>query len=863
MKNKFIIIDGSSLVHRAFYALPPLVNKAGVNTGAVYGFLNMLIRLLQDEAPEFIAVAFDKSRKTFRNEMYSEYKAQRKETPSELSEQFPLVSDLIRSFGITVLELEGFEADDIIGTLARQAEEQGVNSVIVTGDKDALQLIDKNTKVLLTKKGISEVKMMDIAALQEEYALQPVQITDLKGLMGDSSDNIPGVPGVGEKTALKLLAEYQTVENLLENADKIKGKLGEKIQQNQEIAILSKKLATIDRNVPVEFSPDQFVLNPDRARVDAMLAQLEFRNFANKIDVLFGESKKTEPQESKQVEVVQSKEQAQSILFAKQEASYLCYYTDGNLPEIKLEGLEVFTGEQVAFFKPADESWPVVKKWLCDEAFHKIGCDVKSLYQACEHEGIDIRGLTDDCAVAAYLCDPSINNYTLQELAAHFSLRDNTLCASQLLQKLFALLQQQLSDMQLEELYNSIEFPLTKVLAGMEIKGIKVDEKQLDEMSKELHGKTDILQNQIYKLAGEEFNINSPKQLGSILFEKLALPVQKKTKTGYSTDAEVLDNLSGLHPIVDEIIEYRMLSKLQSTYLEGLKPLINKQTKRVYTHFQQFVTTTGRLSSTDPNLQNIPIRTETGKRIREFFVPGEAFDWLVSFDYSQVELRILAHISGDPLFTEAFLKDQDIHTRTASEVFGVDIDEVTPQLRSRAKAVNFGIVYGISDYGLARNLGISRTEAATYIKNYFARYQGIKAFMEKAIEDARRNGYVTTMFNRRRYLPEINSSNFNRRSFAERTAINTPIQGTAADIIKKAMVDVAEVLSKEKLKSNLLLQVHDELVFEAPEGELEQLAKVVKDKMQNAASLDVPLVVDAAAGKNWSATKDQGGALNA
>ena len=864
MKNKFIIIDGSSLVHRAFYALPALLNKNGLNTGAVYGFLNMLIKLLQDEQPEFIAVAFDKSRKTFRTEMYAEYKAQRKATPTELSEQFPLIYDLVRSFGINVLELGGYEADDIIGTLARQAEEQGINSVIVTGDKDALQLIDQNTMVLLTKKGISEVKLMDVAALQDEYGLIPIQITDLKGLMGDSSDNIPGVPGVGEKTALKLLAEYQSVEKLLEHVDEVKGKLGEKLAQNKEIAILSKKLATIDRYVPVDFQTDQFAFLPDRAKIDEILSRLEFRNFAGKLDNLLGQAKavpSVQQEESRSAKNVNSAAEAENILFSTKETAYVCHYTSGALPEIQLGGLEVFKGQEAAVFQSTDECWPVVKNWLADREFRKIGCDIKSLYQACERAEIEIQGLTDDCLVAAYLCSPSINDYTLQGLVRHFDVQGNTLCASQLLQKLFIHLQQQLEDMQLTELYRGIEYPLTQVLADIETKGIKINEQQLDEMSAELHGKTDTLQSEIYRLAGEEFNINSTKQLGTVLFEKLALPVQKKTKTGYSTDAEVLDNLSGLHPIVDEVIGYRLLAKLQSTYLEGLKPLINKKTGRVYTHFQQFVTTTGRLSSTDPNLQNIPVRTETGRRIREFFVPGTGFDWLVSFDYSQVELRILAHISGDPLFTEAFLKGQDIHTRTASEVFDVQLDEVTSQLRSRAKAVNFGIVYGISDYGLARNLGISRTEAAIYIKNYFARYQGIKVFMETAIEDARKNGYVTTMFNRRRYLPDINSSNFNRRSFAERTAINTPIQGTAADIIKKAMVEVAQELRRQGMKSNLLLQVHDELVFEAQESELQQLADIVIDKMQNAANLNVPLVVDAAAGKSWAATKEQGEAI--
>ncbi len=856
MDGKFLVIDGSSLLYRAFYALPPLVNSKGVNTGAVYGFTNMLLRMLVELSPEWVAVAFDKSRKTFRTALYQDYKAQRKPTPDELKEQFPLMMELLRAMGINTIELDDYEADDIIGTLCAQAGEAGINSLIVTGDRDALQLIDEHTRVLLTKKGISETKLMDKDELYKECLLTPAQITDLKGLMGDASDNIPGVPGVGEKTALKLLHEYKTVESLLENLPAVKGKLGEKLAANQEQAVLSKQLATICTRVPLAFKPEDFKIKPDFGKLEGFIAELGFRNMKTKLAVLqpapaVGEKAAVQAGETVECTELAKAGKAREFLFSPGEA-YIVYSVEGKLPRLRLKYLEVCKAGTVYIFRPESEAWPLVLAWLADPLFVKTGCDVKALYQT----GIEMKNLTGDVAVAAYLTDTGINSYTAKGLAAYFELTAEGVPDSALVRDLAAVLRERLGEGQLASLYHDLELPLVKVLAFMELAGIQVDKEQLAAMSRELKTKIEELTEKIIDMAGEEFNINSPKQLGVILFERLALPFMKKTKTGYSTDAEVLENLSGMHPIVDSILEYRLLSKLQSTYLEGMQPLIDNGTGRIYSHFQQLVTTTGRLSSTEPNLQNIPVRTELGKRIREFFVPGEGYDCLLSFDYSQVELRILAHMSGDPLFTEAFLHDQDIHARTASEVFGVPLAEVTPMLRTRAKAVNFGIVYGISDYGLARDQGISRTEAATYINNYFARYTGVKAFMERCIAEARKNGYALTMWGRRRYLPDINNSNFNRRSFAERTAINTPIQGTAADIIKRAMVDVARVLEENKLKSRLLLQVHDELVFEAVEQEAPLLTDLVKDAMQNAAQLNVPLVVDVARGQNWAQTKD-------
>ena len=860
MEKKFIIVDGSSLLHRAFYALPPFTSSKGVNTGAVYGLANMLLKIVKEEKPDYMAVAFDKSRKTFRTDIYSEYKAHRKETPHELSEQFPIAIHLVEAFGIKALQADDYEADDIIGTLSVKARIHNINSIIVTGDKDALQLINDSTVVFLTKKGISEIKLFDEVALKEEYGLEPSQIVDLKALMGDASDNIPGIPGVGEKTANKLLAEYGTVENLLENAGKVKGKLGEKIAAGKDIALLSKKLATIDTYMDIPFEPRTFTITPDRDMMENILSELELRNIKDKVEVLFS-AKEAALDDSQQADALEemsmvfSAEHARELLCTEHDNVFFHSYVLGELPDITLDAVEALLQGKPYLFRYSHQSWDILEKWLSMKNVSKVGCDVKSFYQACKNSGINIDGLLDDCAIAAYLCDPSINNYNMTNLAEKFGVRSKGLSQSALLKNLFEKLMQNLEENRQEELYKSLELPLVRVLADMELNGIKVDKDELEKMSKELAEKIDVLQKDITQMAGEEFNINSPKQLGVVLFERLALPVQKKTKTGYSTDAEVLENLSGLHPIVDAILEYRFLSKLQSTYLEGMKPLINEKTGRVYTHFQQLVTNTGRLSSTAPNLQNIPVRTETGKRIREFFVPGESFDWIMSFDYSQVELRILAHISEDPLFTEAFLHGEDIHKRTAAEVFGMPLEEVTSVMRNRAKAVNFGIVYGISDYGLARDLGISRTEAGEYIKNYLARYQGIQAFMKNTIDDARKKGYVTTLFNRRRYLPDINSSNFNSRSFAERTAINTPIQGTAADIIKKAMVDVAAVLKGRNLKSRLLLQVHDELVFEVPDDEVAVMNELITDTMQKTVALKVPLIVDAAKGKNWAQTK--------
>ncbi len=857
MSKKIVIIDGSSLIYRAFYALPQLTNSQKLNTGAVYGFLNMLLKIIEQQQPNYIVVAFDKSRKTFRTELYTEYKAQRKATPDELVEQFPLAMQLLAALGITSIELDGFEADDIIGTIAKKAQVKGLESIIVTGDKDALQLIDDKITVFLTKKGISELKVFDKNALKEEYGLLPEQIPDLKGLMGDSSDNIPGIAGVGGKTALKLLLEYHSVENLLDNSSSIKGKLGEKISNNKDIALLSKKLATIEQNIALPFEACDFTINPDIVQIEAMLKKLEFKNVMDKVQTLFSKNKDNVQTSAleKQVEQMSDSSQIQSF-FKTDKPVFLLHSTIGDLPNIQLDSLEVCTDGTCYTITGQMLSDISLKAWLEDSSKAKVALDAKNLYQALKGKNIELSGLGDDVAVMAYLIDSTINNYSILSLCNHFFIKTKDKAPSQLLEDLYKHLFEKLEQMQLINLYKEIELPLVKVLSIVEMFGISVDKVKLDVMSQEIYEKIQKSQNKIYDLAGEEFNINSPKQLGSILFEKLAMPVQKKTKTGYSTDAQVLDNLSGMHPIVDEIIEYRILTKLYSTYLEGLKPLINSDTGKIYTHFQQLVTTTGRLSSTEPNLQNIPVRTPLGKKIRELFVPSEGFDYLVSFDYSQVELRILAHISQDPLFMKAFKLNEDIHSQTASEIFNVDPDKMTKELRSRAKAVNFGIVYGISDFGLARDIGISITQAKEYIDNYFKRYPKIHGYMQQSVENAKNTGYALTIFGRRRYLPDLNNKNFNLRSFAQRNAINMPIQGTAADIMKIAMLKAMQALKKNNLKSQLLLQVHDELVFQAPKEEIDVLKNVITDAMQEAASLEVPLIVDSSIGKNWAETKD-------
>lgn len=867
MADKFLVIDGSSLIHRAFFALPPLTTKQGVNTGAVYGFCNMLAKLLGDVKPKWLAVAFDKSRKTFRTELFADYKGQRKPTPSELSEQFPLARRLLEAMNITVLETDGYEADDIIGTFAVHAPKEA-EIIIVTGDKDELQLLDERVKVYFTKRGISDIKTYDVAAFAEDYeGLEPKQLIDLKGLMGDSSDNIPGVPGVGPKTALKLICEYGSVENVLDNIDQISGKsLKEKLADNKEAALLSKRLATIYTEVPVDLELDKYELKAMSDAALPLMQELEFRNLHERFQMilggsdgtfdLFGESVSVETVRVA-TEVLETAEQGEAFferLRQKQAVMTFMVTCGGELPQMYFTAAEIFFDEKIYALREGSGAWNLFYEWLADERQLKATCDSKEIYKTCLCLGKKAAGIVEDISIAAYLIEPGRSSYNLKAVTERYLVTSSGGNVADL-QTLLPIIKQKLQEYELVKLYQEMELPLAEVLAKMELTGIKPDIKLLQSITTEMAIQIKALEILAEEQAGESFNLKSPKQLGVLLFEKLGLPAIKKTKTGYSTDVSVLEQLEGEHPLIKTILEHRKLTKLHSTYLEGLRPLINQVTGRIHTHFQQTVTATGRLSSTDPNLQNIPVRTEIGKRIREIFIPGEGYDWLMACDYSQVELRVLAHMAQDKLLLESFLHGQDVHARTAAEVFGVPLAEVDSMMRTRAKAVNFGIVYGISDFGLAKQLDISRGEAADYIKNYFARYTGVKQYMDDTVKHAREQGYVATMFGRRRYLPDIRHSNFNLRSFAERTAINTPIQGTAADIIKIAMLNVEQALLEVRVKSRILLQVHDELVLEVVESEREIVAGLVKKAMEAAASLSVPLTADVAWGKNWAQTK--------
>lgn len=877
-----MILDGNSLIYRAFYAIPLLSNSEGVFTNAVYGFVNMLMRILAEEKPECVAVAFDKGKVTFRMDHYEQYKGHRKPTPDELRPQFNLAKEVLRAMNIPVYELEGYEADDLIGTVTRLAEQDGLYSLIVTGDRDALQLVSPSTEVVLTKKGITETEKYDPAKVYERYGLSPEQIIDLKGLMGDASDNIPGVPGVGEKTALKLIHEYGSIENLYENAGAISGKLGEKLSANRELAFLSKKLATIVRDVPYEINLTECRYGePDYETLLALFRKLEFRTLVKaltekmKSSGVPAPSAETAGQENITGEFRQLSldEALDKLAVDINENEVGIYYelsnSDPMLAELTGFGWCVRPGSaayvstvpdgQTQLFREAENISGLAALIGAREGAGKYCHDAKKLMVALDRYGVRWEDVQQDTMLAAYLLNPTAQNQDLADLSAKYLGKiimpgdgAGEACArAETIMRVQRLLAEKLAEDGMQELYYNLELPLVRILADMEITGVAVDREQLNHMSCELGGKIDAITEEIYRLAGEEFNINSTKQLGYIFFEKLNLPVIKKTKTGYSTDVEVLETLAEEHDIAARILEYRQLAKLKSTYVDGLTGLINPRTGKIHTTFNQTVTATGRLSSTEPNLQNIPIRLEEGRRIRKVFVPSEPGHLLLSADYSQIELRVLAHISGDENFIRAFREGEDIHTHTASEVFGVPDEDVTKDMRDRAKAVNFGIVYGISDFGLARNIKVSRKEARNYIEGYLRRYPGVREFMQNIVEQARQQGYVSTILNRRRYLPDIVSSNHTVRAFGERTAMNTPIQGSAADIIKLAMVRVARQLRELSLKAKMILQVHDELIFEVPPDELDRTVPVIRECMESAVKLDVPLVVDMKKGYNW------------
>lgn len=860
--KKFVVLDGSSLMYRAFYALPMLTSESGEYTGAIFGFANMLFKICADLSPDALVIAFDKSKKTFRGDMYAEYKATREKTPPELSSQIPLLKEFVAALGITLIEKENYEADDIIGTLAKKAPADH-EVTIVTGDRDALQLIDENTKVLFTKKGVRDIKKYDEQAFAEEYGgLKPLQLVDLKGLMGDSSDNIPGVFGIGQKTAVKIIAEYGSVENALDHADEIKSKsVREKLAAGRENALLSKRLAAIYRDVPdVEFFPEEYAVKPDRQAVRAFCERYGLKNVLKNFEKTFpasneatlfadGDEKAAATPHEETYETLTGDALPKDIANADEIA--LVPLLAGKQPFPALLGLAVCVGGKVYFAENA-----AAPEAFAGKTVYVFGA--KELY----HVGFKEQRNFFDAKIAAYLIDPAAAKYEIAALATNLlgedvptafaSPKDEVCFAARQLIKLGRHLKNALAEKKLADLYEKTEKPLSAILAEMEETGIYVSREHLAEKSKEAAQRIEKLADDIWLLAGEKFNINSSKQLPEILFGKMGIEPIKKTKTGYSTDAEVLSLLKEKHPIAGVILEYRFWTKLKSTYLDGIGDLINERTGRVHTSFHQTVTATGRLSSSDPNLQNIPVRTEEGQKIRSFFEPQPPYDAILSADYSQIELRVLAHMSGDKNFIAAFHHAEDIHAHTAAEVFGVAPDRVTPDLRRRAKEINFGIIYGMSDFGLAKKLGVSRKEAANYIAMYFGRYPDVKKFMEETIENARRDGFVATMFGRKREIPALKSDNFNRRTEAERMAMNTPIQGTAADIIKIAMTTVHRRLKEAQTKSRLLLQVHDELVLETVSGETEQITAILKDAMENAAKLAVPLTANISVGKNWA-----------
>ena len=870
-QKRFLVLDGSSLIFRAFYALPGLSDSHGQPTGAIFGFSNMLTKLMAEQQPNLMVLAFDKSRHTFRTERYADYKGTRDKTPEELLSQFPLLREFAANMGIPFLEKDNYEADDIIGTLATQAAAKGYDVRVITGDRDALQLVRPNLRVLLTKKGISEIKDYDTAAFEEEYGFEPLKLIDLKGLMGDTSDNIPGVPGVGPKTASKLLLAYGSVENVLAHVGEVSGKkLKENLQTYADQARLSKELATIELHVPdLAFAEEDYRIQPDMEKMQAFCDDHELRAVWRNFERLYGPAEL-----ALDLDGGENGAAAQDLSYdlwdeeavkTAVKAPYLAVsgIFSGLAPFVSLEGLAVVAGpdaEKAGFVARDSAAFPALLQ-LLESDQQAVVFGLKRYDQA----GLRGQKAFFDVELAAYLLEPERSKYALSELsqkylqeAAPESFDDEKAQAvweAKAISRLYPLLGAKLEEEKLTHLMDTIELPLVEVLAAMEQNGVYVNRAHLAEKTEEVADRLQKIEASIYEMAGHDFNLNSPKQLGVVLFEELGLPVRKKTKTGYSTNAEVLESLRLEHPIIEQILAYRLWSKLKSTYLDGIAGLIRTDTGRVHTSFNQTVTATGRLSSSDPNLQNIPVRTEEGRMIRALFEPGEGYDCLLSADYSQIELRLLAHMSGDENFIDAFKRGQDIHARTAAEVFGIPLDEVTPELRRHAKAVNFGIVYGISDFGLARNLHISRKEAGDYISRYFTRYPGVRAFMDKVVAEAHETGYVTTMFGRRRELPAIKSRNFNQRMLAERMAMNTPIQGTAADVIKLAMIAAYRKLREAGLKSRILLQVHDELVLEVKESELETVQAILHEAMEHVVSLFVPLSIDVHWGRNWAEAK--------
>ena len=865
---KLILMDGNSIAFRAFYGLPLLTNQSGLHTNAIFGYARLLEKVIKEEQPDYFLVAFDAGKSTFRHKQYTEYKGGRQKTPPELGEQFAPIRKLIDAYGIKRFEHEDYEADDIIGTWTKLADEEKFETIVITGDKDLTQLASEYTKVYITKKGVSDIEVYTPEHVAEVYdGLVPMQIIDLKGLMGDKSDNIPGVPGVGEKTAVKLLKEYSSVENVLDNIENIGGKkLKENLTNNKDIALMSKDLATIYRDMTFDFKLEELKFkNEDSAEKYELFKELEFNSLLGNM-------------EAAEVEEVASftAEPTDSLNDFGDDISIYLEVHDDNYLKAQPEYIGIADADSVLVKHASEFDADELSQFL-NTRESVTTYDLKRQVALLNHLNVEFDNFTEDIMLGSFLLNPSKKIIDVAETAALFKVsinsddfhygkgrskkdpdagetKDFVADKVQAIEKVREPMSAELKADEMYDLWQDLEIPLSKVLVQMELKGIKIKTERLKEMETGLSGRLQDIEEKIYGLAGEEFNINSPKQLGVILFEKLELPAIKKTKTGYSTAVDVLEQLADKHEIIEHILTYRTISKLQSTYVIGLQGEVTDDS-RIHTRFNQTLAQTGRLSSVEPNLQNIPIRLEEGRKIRQAFVPSKEGNVLLGLDYSQIELRVLAAITKDDSMMEAFTNDIDIHTKTAMEVYGVELDEVTSLMRRNAKAVNFGIVYGISDYGLSQNLGITRKEAGQFIDTYLESFKEVKQFMHDIVQDAKRDGYVTTMLHRRRYVPDVNSRNFNARSFAERTAMNSPIQGSAADIIKLAMVKYAKSKEAQKFNAELLLQIHDELIFDIPKNEVEDFIPVIKDIMENAIDIDVPLKVDAGYGTDWYEVK--------
>lgn len=889
MEKTIVIIDGNSLINRAYYAMQrPMITKEGIYTQGIYGFLNMLNKIIEDYEPSYMAVAWDRKSPTFRHQEYAEYKAGRKKMPTELAMELPIMKEILAAMNISSFELDGFEADDIIGTIARISEEEGLNPLIITGDKDALQLATHTTKVLITRRGITDFDIYDFDKMVERYQLTPEQFIDLKGLMGDQSDNIPGIPGVGEKTGIKLLTQFGSVANLLANTDQISNaKLRTKVEENAMLAAMSRRLATINKYVPIDYSlEDLQFTEPEYDKLIDLYIKLEFNSFLKKLNISgsnnIGVKTQSQKEQTENIEyekiVINNLSELDAVNAALDEKSvFIKVFNDKkHVGQVKVHGISLLCGNKY-FYINASEAGLLdgFILLLNNKKPEFAGHNLIEDYYALMSHGFNAAETLFDTCIAAYLIEPSKADYNIKNVAFEYLreeipeekkyIEDNGqldllgnvsdpyeeygFIFLDAVRRLTDLLKSKIEEMEMEEVFYKVELPLIEVLASMEKEGFSCDENVLNEIGLTLEGEIEKTESEIFNLAGTEFNINSPVQLGDVLFERLGLPAGKKTKRGYSTSADVLDKLKDKHPIIEQVLYYRTVSKLKSTYVDGLKPLIGSDGK-IRAHFQQTVTATGRISCTAPNLQNIPVRNELGRNLRKAFVPSDD-GILIGADYSQIELRVLAHLSGDESLINAFNNGDDIHKNTAARVFNLSYDEVTSLDRSRAKAVNFGVIYGMSGFGLSEELHITRKEAEKYIAEYFDKHQKVKAYMDKQISDCKENRYTKTIMGRKRFIHEINASNFMVRQAGERLAMNSPIQGSAADIIKLAMIKVYREIKERGLKSKLILQVHDELIIDTDKSETEIIKELLVRNMENAMNLSVKLESDMNEGKTW------------